>query len=118
VDELRPWMPEYVSRIAVLTMLRRGEVLGLRDVDIDLEAWLDRRLHAAPGRRARRHQDARRRRSVDVGPRVVRHIREQQLAREPNADGYLFPTRAGTPFDAGRLHAPGLQAGGEGRGHP
>jgi integrase len=36
VDELRSWVPEYVSRIipvAVLTMLRRGEILALRDRD-------------------------------------------------------------------------------------
>jgi integrase len=39
-DELRSWMPEYISRIvpvAIFTMLRRGEILGLRDRDIDFE---------------------------------------------------------------------------------
>src|SRR6266508_5738614 len=37
-EELQSWMPEYVCRIipvAILTMLRRGEILGLRDRDID-----------------------------------------------------------------------------------
>jgi integrase len=36
--ELQSWMPEYISRIVpvgILTMLRRGEILGLRDRDID-----------------------------------------------------------------------------------
>jgi integrase len=39
-DELRSWMPEYIGRIvpiAILTMLRRGEILGLRDRDVDFE---------------------------------------------------------------------------------
>ena len=39
-EELRSWIPEHVSRvvpIGILTMLRRGEILGLRDVDIDFE---------------------------------------------------------------------------------
>jgi len=34
-------MPEYIARIvpiAILTMLRRGEILGLRDADLDLSA--------------------------------------------------------------------------------
>ena len=103
VEELRSWVPEYVSRIipvAVLTMLRRGEVLGLRDADIDLEAgsiavFTQRQDGARVATKTRAG-----RRSVDVGPRVVRLIRAQQLAREPNPEGYLFPTRAGTPFDA------------------
>ncbi len=40
-EELQSWMPEQVRRIvpiAILTMLRRGEILGLRDSDLDLEA--------------------------------------------------------------------------------
>lgn len=39
-EEVRSWMPEHVSRvvpIAILTMLRRGELLGLRDSDIDVD---------------------------------------------------------------------------------
>lgn len=119
VDELRSWMPEYVARIApiaVLTMLRRGEVLGLRDTDVDLEAgslavFTQRQDGARVATKTRAG-----RRSVDVGPRVVRLIREQQLAREPSADGYLFPTRAGTPFDADnfmhRVFKPAAKAAG------
>jgi integrase len=37
MEELQSWMPEYVSRIVpvgILTMLRRGEILGLRDHDL------------------------------------------------------------------------------------
>ena len=119
VDELLSWMPEYVARIApfaVLTMLRRGEVLGLRDSDIDLEAgsiavFTQRQDGARVATKTRAG-----RRSVDVGPRVVRLIREQQLAREPNPDGYLFPTRVGAPFDADnfmhRVFKPAAKAAG------
>lgn len=46
----------------------------------------------------------------------MRLIREQQRARQPNADGYLFPTRAGTPFDADnfmhRVFKPAAKAAG------
>lgn len=37
-DEVRSWLPEFVSRIvpiAILTMLRRGEIIALRDRDVD-----------------------------------------------------------------------------------
>jgi integrase len=102
-EELSSWMPEHVRRIvpiAILTMLRRGEILGLRDADIDLDA--------ASIAVFAQHQDGAQvatktragRRTVDVGPRAMRLIREQQLARTPNAEGHLFPNRAGTPFDA------------------
>jgi integrase len=95
-------MPEYVRRIvpvAILTMLRRAEILGLRDGDIDF----------ASGSIAvfSQHQDGEHvqtktragRRTVDVGPRSLALLREQQLARSPGADGYLFPAPEGGPFD-------------------
>jgi integrase len=101
-EELQSWMPEYVCRIvpvAILTMLRRAEILGLRDGDIDF----------ASGSIAvfSQHQDGERvktktragRRTVDVGPRSLALLREQQLARSPGADGYLFPAPEGGPFD-------------------
>ena len=40
-EEVASWMPEYVRRIVpigILTLLRRGEILGLRDAGLDLEA--------------------------------------------------------------------------------
>ena len=43
------------------------------------------------------------RRVVDIGPAAVRLLREQQLARTPNPDGYLFASRAGRPFDPDNL---------------
>jgi integrase len=105
-EELSSWMPEYVARIvpiAILTMLRRGEILGLRDADLDLEVG-SVSVFA-------QHQDGERvatktragRRIVDVGPRAVCLLREQQLARTPNEGGHLFASRAGRPFDPDNL---------------
>ncbi|MBA2476880.1 MAG: site-specific integrase [Actinobacteria bacterium] len=102
VDELRSWLPEYVSRIvplAILTLLRRGEILGLRDRDVDFAAGaVSVSAQSQDGARTRTKTRAGRR-TVDVGPLAVRLVREQQLARAPSADGLLFPTRSGGPFD-------------------
>jgi integrase len=118
-EELSSWMPEHVRRIvpiAILTMLRRGEILGLRDSDLDLEAG-SVSVFA-------QHQDGERvatktragRRTVDIGPWAVRLLREQQLARLPNGGGYLFPSRAGTPYDGNnfmaRIFKPAARAAG------
>lgn len=35
-----------------------------------------------------------------MGPRALTLLREQQLARPPNAEGYLFPAPEGSAFDA------------------
>jgi integrase len=119
VEELRSWVPEYVARVvpvAVLTMLRRGEVFSLRDADVDFETGsIAVFAQRQDGQRVATKTRAGRRR-VDVGPQVVRLLREQQLARAPNRDGYLFPTRAGTPFDAdnfmSRVFKPAARAAG------
>ncbi len=102
VDDLRSWMPEYISRvvpIAVLTMLRRGEIFGLRDGEIDFElgsiaVYSQRQegVHVKTKTRAGR-------RTVDVGPLALRLLREQQLARPSNAHNYLFTAPGGAPFD-------------------
>jgi integrase len=89
----------------VLTMLRRGEVLGLRDADVDLESGsIAVFAQRQDGQRVATKTRAGRR-AVDVGPRAIRLLREQQLARTPNEGGYLFPTRSGRPFDADNFMA-------------
>jgi integrase len=107
-EELRSWMPEHIARIvpiAILTMLRRGEILGLRERDIDFEAgsiavFSQRQegVRVATKTRAGR-------RTVDFGPAALKLLREQQLARAPNMDGLLFPNRAGTPWNAHNFYA-------------
>jgi integrase len=119
VEEVGSWCPERIRRIVpltVLTLLRRGEALGLRDADLDLEA---RAVSVTA-----QHQEGERvatktrasRRTVDIGPAAARLLREQQLARPPSAEGYLFPSRAGRPFDADnfmtRVFKPAARAAG------
>jgi len=108
VDELRSWVPEHIARIvpvAVLTLLRRGEILGLRDRDVDFEAgsvavFTQHQDGARVGTKTRAG-----RRTVDVGPATLMLLREQQLVRAPNQDGLLFPTRAGTPWNSHNFYA-------------
>ena len=108
VDELRSWVPEHIGRIvpvAVLTMLRRGEILGLRERDVDFEAGSVAVLtqHQAGARVGTKTRAGRR--TVDVGPATLMLLREQQLVRAPNQDGLLFPTRAGTPWNSHNFYA-------------
>jgi integrase len=102
-DELRSWMPEQVSRIvpiAILTMLRRGELLALRDQDVDFDGGAIRVLAQQQngGRVATKTRTSRR--TVDVGPETLRLLREQQRARPASDEGYVFPNRSGSPHDA------------------
>ena len=101
-EELQSWMPEYICRIvpvAILTMLRRAEILGLRDGDVDFDAGsLSVFAQRQDGERVQTKTRAGRR-TVDVGPRVLGLLREQQLARSPHAEGYLFPAPEGGAFD-------------------
>src|SRR5439155_4423186 len=78
----------------------RGELLGLRDFDIDFEHGAITILGQAQGDRRTRTKTGAGRRTIDVGPAAVRLLREQQLARTPSAEGLLFPTRAGAAYEA------------------
>jgi integrase len=118
-EELQSWMPEHVARIvpiAILTMLRRGEILGLRDADLDLEAGSVSVFAQHQGGERVATKTRAGRRTVDIGPWAVRLLREQQLARLPNGGGYLFPSRAGTPYDGNnfmaRIFKPAARAAG------
>ena len=113
-------MPEHVSRIvpiAILTMLRRGEILGLRDCDIDFEAGsiavFSQRQDG--GRVSTKTRAGRR--TVDVGPAALKLLREQQLARAPNPHGFLFPNPTGTPSNANNFYARVFKPAARARGH-
>lgn len=102
-EELQSWMPEYVSRIVpigILTMLRRGEVLGLREGDVDFQRGAIRVTRQSQGGRRAQTKTVASRRTVDLGPVAIKFLREQQLVRAPNPDGLLFPTRTGAVFEA------------------
>jgi integrase len=118
-DEVRSWMPEHVCRavpIAILTMLRRGELLGLRDADIDLELGAITIVGQAQRGQRTRTKTSAGRRTIDLGPAAVKLIREQQLARAPNSDDLLFPTRSGAAYEAhnfmNRVFKPAARAAG------
>ena len=103
VEELRSWVPEYVARVipvAVLTMLRRGEVFSLRDADVDLEAGsIAVFAQRQDGARVATKTRAGRRR-VDVGPQVVRLLREQRSPARRTATATSSPpapARRSTP---------------------
>ena len=107
-DELRSWMPEYVSRIvpvAILTMLRRGEILGLRDSDIDFETGSIAVFSQRQEGRQVQTKTRAGRRTIDVGPQALKLLREQQLARPATPDGHLFPAPSGAPFDGDNFFA-------------
>ncbi len=119
VEEVGSWCPEPIRRIVpltVLTLLRRGEVLGLRDADLDLSAGAVSvtAQHQEGERVATKTRSSRR--AVDIGPAAARLLREQQLARAPSVEGYLFPSRSGRPFDAdnfmARVFKPAARAAG------
>lgn len=107
-DELQSWMPEYIARVVpvgVLTMLRRGEILGLRDRDVDFETGsIAVFAQRQDGERVKTKTRAGRR-TIDVGPQVLKLLREQQLARPVTPDGYLFPSPSGAPFDGDNFFA-------------
>ncbi len=105
-EELGSWLPEHLCRIvplAILTMLRRGEMLALRDRDLDLESGSISIAAQSQGGKLVRTKTRAGRRTVDVGPVVAKLLREQQLVRAPNVDGLLFPTGSGRPFDGNNL---------------
>ncbi len=108
VEELQSWMPEYICRIvpvAVLTILRRGEILGVRDRDIDFATGsIAVFAQRQDGERVKTKTRAGRR-TIDVGPQVLKLLREQQLARPATPDGYLFPSPSGAPFDGDNFFA-------------
>src|SRR5919202_828807 len=61
---------------------------------------LKRILHAAEERGQHVQTKTRAgRRTIDVGPYVLKLLREQRLARSHTAEGYLFPSPEGAPFD-------------------
>jgi len=107
-DELRSWTPEYVSRIvpvAILTMLRRGEILGLRDRDIDFATGSIAAFSQRQEGRQVQTKTRAGRRTVDVGPQAQASTRAAAHARPATADGYLFPSPSGAPFDGDNFFA-------------
>jgi integrase len=103
VRDVESYMPEFIRRIvpiAVLTLCRQGELLGLRDHDLDeANATITITGQAQDGKRVTT-KTAAGRRTVDLSPLMLDLIREQQKARPQTVrDGLLFPNRKGRVFD-------------------
>lgn len=96
-----PW--RLVFRVAALTALRRGELLGLRWGDVELDRV---RLHVRQtfGRYGfAPPKSAAGRRVVPLSPALVGELRRWKLAAPPNPGGLVFASRAGTPLDPDNL---------------
>jgi len=76
---------------AALSGLRLGEVLALRDTDIDLEDGCVLVARAARKGVEGRTKTRKRRRVYLCAP-ALRALREQLLARRPNDQGFVFPS--------------------------
>ena len=88
---------------AVMTGLRRGELLGLQWGDID---WNAGHIHV---RRSMYKgsfitpKSSRSRRAVTMSPELARCLKEHKIACPPSKDDLVFCTELGTPLDADNL---------------
>jgi integrase len=85
--------------LAVLGGLRQGELLGLKWSDIDWEAKqvkINRTFNKRAWYSPKSKSSVRR---VDLGPKMIKVLKEWKLACPPNDLGLLFPSRTGKPLD-------------------
>ena len=96
-----PW--KLIIKMAGLTGLRRGEILGLRWGDVELER---QRLHVRQtfGRHGFGHPKSRAgRRVVPLTPALVADLRRRKLAQPANDHDLVFASQTGTPIDPDNL---------------
>lgn len=101
---------------AALGGLRLGEVLALRDADIDLgEGCVLVARSARKGVEGR--TKTRKRRRVYLCSPALRAVREQLLARRPNPQGFVFPSpRSDVVWNSDNFRADVLRKGRQARG--
>ena len=119
VESLAKTMPRAyrnLIRFAALTGLREGECFGLRDEDVDLGSQTVRVEHGVYKSALVQLKTKASRRTVDLSPLACRLLREQLLARAPNAESLVFPNHQGGVQNANnfrrRVFAPGCRAAG------
>jgi integrase len=89
--------------LAVMSGMRRGEVLGLKWTDID---WFNCQVHVKRTYNHRRFYEPKSEtsgRAIDLGPTVMAELKKWKLACPPNELGLVFPNEAGKPMDASHL---------------
>jgi integrase len=121
VQEVESYMPDWIRRIvplAVLTLCRQGELLGLRDRDIDFDGGsLAVTGQAQDGKRTAT-KTAAGKRTVDLSPLMLDMFREQQQERKMNAHGLIFPNRQGRVFDRHHFYRTYFKPAATAAGHP
>lgn len=92
VEQLASWCTEpHLIVFAALSGLRLGEVLALRDSDVDLDEGSVLVTRAAR-KGVEGRTKTRKRRRVYLCARAVKALRAQLLARRPNPRGLVFPS--------------------------
>lgn len=74
-EDLQSWMPEYISRIVpagILTMLRPGEILVLRDREVDFATGSIAVFSQHQNGHDVRTKTRAGRRTIDVGPHMLK----------------------------------------------
>ncbi len=89
--------------LAVMSGMRQGEILGLKWTDVD---WFNCQVHV---RRTYNHgqfhdpKSETSRRSIDLGPTVIKRLKVWKMASLPNDLDLVFTNEAGEPIDASNL---------------
>jgi len=86
--------------LAVMTGMRKGEILGLKWADVDFKT---KQIHVKRTFNHRRFFEPKTKtsvRRVDLSPMVVSELAKWKLQSGPNEADLVFPTRAGTPIDS------------------
>lgn len=89
--------------LSVMSGLRQGEALGLKWSDID---WFNCQVHVKRTFNTGRFFEPKShtsRRSVDLGPTVIRELKRWKLLCPPNDLELVFPNREGKPMNAHNL---------------
>ena len=81
--------------LAALTGLRQGELLALRDRDVDLDSMTVQVAHGAYKGELVPVKTRASRRRVDLSNTAAQVLRRQLLARKPNDRGLVFPSPEG-----------------------
>ena len=123
VEEIKAFLEQVIDKkyhtifmLAITTGARQGELLGLKWSDID---WTNSQIHIQrtfnKGRWfAPKTKSSERR--IDIGPSMVKALREWKLACPPNDLNLIFPNGAGQPINysnmVNRVYTPALKDAG------